>query len=462
MRIAIMTIAGFTVLLVAFLWRATEPSVAPPFPDNQGGIWPISLIQQRIAAVQSNAVQRRDSNVATLSAEEERTTKIDTVKKNLNVPLMATVSPWRLTPKFFKERNNNRAIFRVLKQLRHATPVEATKFEDETIQFVEEKDLKKTLFYETLPLLLNDGLITFFYYKLKEAPQIVNESGTPDYVALYDDKILPDRMMLSKNPEDCFLRQTSAFCSPEPAGGDEQLLICDFDYLKKYELKPDVRTTTPGYGGRAVVLNGRIVEISGVRSDDEGFPLIKAAFLSSFAVHVVVVRHATMAHLAIGQRLLVKLTAGRTQAYQDAWNRSKGPSLLLTATTYRTNLVSINEQLLAGPGNSLFGCALSLTNDGLVELEMDMYEKYSDMTPDALVAEIGGSGTPTWTNACNIAWQGAKDVVNVICKDIQPFWRIPTCRTLRSSFGRRRSTMDLLATFSSTMLSRATSSYHSR
>ena len=277
------------------------------------------------------------------------------------------------------------------------------------------------MFYETLPLLLNDGLITFFYYKLKEAPQIVNESGTPDYVALYDDKILPDRMMLSKNPEDCFLRQTSAFCSPEPAGGDEQLLICDFDYLKKYELKPDVRTTTPGYGGRAVVLNGRIVEISGVRSDDEGFPLIKAAFLSSFAVHVVVVRHATMAHLAIGQRLLVKLTAGRTQAYQDAWNRSKGPSLLLTATTYRTNLVSINEQLLAGPGNSLFGCALSLTNDGLVELKMDMYEKYSDMTPDALVAEIGGSGTPTWTNACNIAWQGAKDVVNVICKDIQPF-----------------------------------------
>lgn len=411
-----------TVLLVAFLWRE------------------VGAFVPRIVAAPEIAVQWRackktaifSTHASAEKDEKERKAKVDEVKKNLNLPLWAKIrhklpSRQKEASRKFREVGNNNALFSILKLLRSGTPAKATSLE--AIKFVEKKNLVPTLFYETkrarlfLGLIDNHKLISGFYYQLEDAPQMVFETGTTNYKALYGDKILPaaGRMMLSKDPEDCFLRQTSAFCSPEAAGGRQQRLVCDLDYLKKYELKPDVRTTTPGYGGRAVVENGKIVEISGVRSDDERFPPLKAAFLSSFAVHVVVVCHALITHLAISQRLLVKLTAGRTRACQNAWRRSEGPSLLLRALTYRTNAVSINEQLLIGPGNSLVGRACSLSNDGLMELGIDMYEKYSGMSPDELVAAIGGSGTATWTNACNIAWQGAKDAVNVICKDIQPF-----------------------------------------
>jgi hypothetical protein len=212
------------------------------------------------------------------------------------------------------------------------------------------------------------------------------------------------------------VKQTNAFCSPEKQSGGESRLVCDLRYLDKYnnELKADV-PQGKRYGGRAVVENGKIVEISGLLSNDNNFPRCKSAFLSSFALHVVVVRHAVMTHLSICQRLLVKLTTGRNASYREAFQKNLGPSLLLRALTYRTNMVSINEQLLIGPGNSLVGRACSLTNEGLTELGLDTYKKYSDMSPDDLVAEVGMNGIYSWNKACRFAWEGAQEVVERIC-----------------------------------------------
>jgi hypothetical protein len=45
----------------------------------------------------------------------------------------------------------------------------------------------------------------------------------------------------------------------------------------------------------------------------------------------------------------------------------------------------------------------------------DFYDKYSSMTPDELIADVADSGTGKWTIAVNLAWKGAKKVVNEIC-----------------------------------------------
>ena len=331
-----------------------------------------------------------------------------------------------------KPSRKNTQLFSVFALLRNGIPAQAVHL-DSKIQFVKaSRNLDNTLFYQTKDAtLLSDFLITSLYYALEAAPTMVDMDGEPNYDQLYGDKILPHgMMMLSESPEDCFLRQTGAFCKAETApGANDKRVVCDLSYLESssYELKREA-LGTPGYGGKAVVENGEIVEIfrgvgegtiSRVRVGDEDFSRRKSAFLSSFAVHVVVVHHAIITHLAIAQRLSNKLTVGRTDAYIESWNENKGASLLLKTLTYRTNGVSINEQLLIGPGNSLVGRACSFTNKGLLQLGTDMYQKYKKMNPEELIDDLASQGSSKWNLACKTAWDGAKQVVNTICKDMK-------------------------------------------
>ena len=56
-----------------------------------------------------------------------------------------------------------------------------------------------------------------------------------------------------------------------------------------------------------MVQAGRIVEVNGISPGNDGFEQAKHVFLSAFAVHLVVVRHAMMAHLAIYQKKMMDL-----------------------------------------------------------------------------------------------------------------------------------------------------------
>jgi hypothetical protein len=350
-----------------------KPSNPQHLPGGADGLKASSV------KVQLNALKASSSGAA--QATNDRRKLINSVSNNVRVPRKATYDPSRLLHKihapeaitnfvskiptqgyavvptsvshkqdFDHTRKTSSAanseLFSVLALLRKNTPAMDNNF-DEKVVFHKKPDA--TLFYQTLDAPVKEAGILLAYYVLKDAPPLVTGVyGSPDFEELYGDKILPfGRMMIANDPEDCFLRQTSAFCSPEPKSPKSGRVVCDLDYLNEYETKNKDRVR---YGGRAVVQGGKIVEISGVTQEDGDFPRKKRIFLSSFAIHVVVVRHAIMTHLAICQRLLVKLTTNRSPSYQKAFEQNPGPSLLFQALTYRTNEVSINEQLLIGAG----------------------------------------------------------------------------------------------------------------
>jgi hypothetical protein len=381
------------------------------------------------AFVPANTVVR-DSKIALIAPfRESSDTKdretIEAMKQKITLPFEAKIDPRRVVNLMrpFREKSN-KVLFRIFDLLIEKTP-DVDLNMPTSLNFCKEEELDNVLYYQTKPQFFREKMIDTFYYVLKDAPKLVAEAGTVDIEGLVGKKIFPyGRMMMSDNTEDCFIRQKAAFCTPEK--GDSGRVVCDLSYFeeknpgskeRRYPVKPEARDT-PGYGGRAIVENDSIVEISGVRKGDKEFESRKAAFLASFAVHVVYVRHAVMAHLCICQRLLVKLTAGRSNAYEEAWNTNAGPTLFLAALTYRTNEVSINEQLLVGHGNSLVGRAASLTNDALVLLGSDAYDKFSIMTGDELVADVGQAGSAQWNKACTKAWKGAQAAVKVICKDV--------------------------------------------
>jgi hypothetical protein len=205
---------------------------------------------------------------------------------------------------FFQELSlgKNKALYGVLEKLRAFTPAQYIHLDE--VDFSD--NVRSILFYETIKKPRVVGLLSVI--GMKYISHMEEESGEIDYESLYGDKFLPyGRMMEAKDAEDCFMRQLSAFCKQE-SGSNR--LVCDLNYLEKYEVK---RGTPMRYGGIAYVEKGEIVEISGYTKGSAEFDEQKARFLSSFAVHLIVDRHAVMTHLAISQRLLVKLTARRSE-----------------------------------------------------------------------------------------------------------------------------------------------------
>jgi len=45
----------------------------------------------------------------------------------------------------------------------------------------------------------------------------------------------------------------------------------------------------------------------------------------------------------------------------------------------------------------------------LTEVGHDMYNKYSDMTPNQLIADVANEGMGQWTTAVNASCQAAQD-----------------------------------------------------
>jgi hypothetical protein len=259
-------------------------------------------------------------------------------------------------------RRSNKLPYALFEQVRKGT--EVSYMELDQVDFSD--DTNDTLFYKTKKETKNDFMVARLYRIFKYTPFMRAESGIIDYEEL----IGPDffepfqRMMKAKTPEECFLKQAAAFCKQESATSNR--LVCDLGFMSKYQVN---RKSAGRYGGKVAVERGRdgkgyqIVEVDGKDSTSKDFESAKGKFLSSFGVYLIVLRHAVMTHLAISQRLLVRLTTNRTQGYKDAWTYegNRGPYTLLRALATRTNEVSINEQLLIGPGTSR-NCVRSLSN----------------------------------------------------------------------------------------------------
>jgi hypothetical protein len=167
-----------------------------------------------------------------------------------------------------------------------------------------------------------------------------------------NERIPAEMVMIANSPKDCFLNNVPAFCAPESKGSSRS--VCDLTNLKKYQVK---KGTPARYGGKAVVANGEIISVDDVTptSDPEEFERKVNIFLSSFAVHVVVTRDASMAHLEIYQRLLIKLTTNQNEDFRKGFDGThcNGPKYFLQGLLTGTNDISYNQRLLIGPGNSL-------------------------------------------------------------------------------------------------------------
>jgi hypothetical protein len=223
--------------------------------------------------------------------------------------------------------------------------------------------------------------------------------------------------MNCNSAKECFLQNAPAFCSPESKGSSRS--VCDLTYLQKYQVK---KGTPARYGGKAVVAHGEIVSVDDVTptSDPVEFERKVNIFLSSFAVHVVVTRHALMAHLAIYQRLLVKLTTNQNEDFMKGFDgtHGNGPKYFLQGLLTGTNDVSYKQQLLTGPGNGLVARASSLTNLSLLQLGSDVWDKFKNMKPCDVVADVAEDGSPKWENACTKAYSSSKKAVTTILKDL--------------------------------------------
>ena len=309
----------------------------------------------------------------------------------------------------------NKLPFRLFSAVRRATTVEYMALDH--VYFTD--NVKDTLFYQTAGSRGKDTLVGAFYGIFKATPYMKPEEGAVDYESLIGQDFFEpfQRTMVANTPEDCFLQQAIAFCRPETSKSDR--LVCDLGFLDKYQVN---RNAAGRYGGKSIVdiKAGKIVEVDGRRETDPEFERYKAKFLSSFGVYLIVCRHAVMTHLSISQRLLIKLTTKKPKGFVDTWKdeKNRGPYTLLRALTTRTNEVSINEQLLIGPGRSLVQRATSFTEDSLELMCADYYEKYTSMAPDELIADVANSGTGKWSVAVNKAWDGAKKVVNEICQPV--------------------------------------------
>lgn len=311
---------------------------------------------------------------------------------------------------------DNSILFEILNQIRVGTPLQNIVLIDDEISF--SNKIKKCMWFKVKdPGDSKEFQVGALYRVMKSAPPLTIDNNilmTPeDYDNILGNLIQPhDQLMICESPRDCFEKNAPAFCAPSPE--DDSVAICDLDYLKKYQ----VQEGTPSrYGGIATVRNNKIVEISGVSEGEPDFERKLNVFLSSFAVHLVVVRHANMGHLALYQKYVMKLTANKSKAFKKKWTENQNAELLFKALTpTRTNIVNWNIQVLIGPGNSLVGRACSFTNDALALLNIDKYNEYYGKSPDEAVDEIGSSGSVAWNNACHYAWEAAKTVVNAICR----------------------------------------------
>ena len=345
---------------------------------------------------------------------------------------------------------------------------------------------KTTMFWETVhhtEHLL--GMITAWdVMRLTKFHRSTGEcGGGPVPPSFYDaaflaGKSLPTGIMRATSPEDCFLKNCPAFAR-EVDGEIVVDLVRYSDYAAEagYErYGGKVVLSIPDDGAPASILsiapgNGAVGVL---HPGDPGYATALNVFLSTFCVHVVVVRHAVVSHLAVFQRLLVKYSHHKFQALAQGHARLEfllqvlftGVFLSTTCTcfscylrvvvgliahspldpdpgvrmpilpgqtygspawvgsprwTFRpghvlgtgTNDVSINEQLLIGGQNSLVGRATSFAKGELLRCCKDEHKRVSALPARAIFEDLAG-GSRTWENAANAAWNASKALVTAM------------------------------------------------
>eukprot|EP00563_Minutocellus_polymorphus_P008230 CAMPEP_0181027046 /NCGR_PEP_ID=MMETSP1070-20121207/3961_1 /TAXON_ID=265543 /ORGANISM="Minutocellus polymorphus, Strain NH13" /LENGTH=523 /DNA_ID=CAMNT_0023104273 /DNA_START=11 /DNA_END=1582 /DNA_ORIENTATION=- len=385
--------------IAAFQLPRPKPRYVANIPEDDGGCTPTKLEQKKIGQVKKNMF-------------------VPGVLRNPHLPRWVK----RIQRTISRKNNNNDALFRGLDSIRTegGTPMQRIVDIGKNIDFTNKT--QTIMWFEVKPqkivgeISLAAALTVFEFLPpllLDVDKELMLED---DYAELIGPYILPyENLMKVGSPIECFLRNSPAFCAPTP--DDDTVSVCDMDYLERYQVQ---KGTKHRYGGVAYVKDGNITKVGDVKRGDDGFELKVNLFLNAFAVHVIVDRHAVMAHLAIYQKYLMSLTTGKSDKYKSTWEKNKSAGLLLKALTpRRTSEVNTNIQLLIGPGNSLVGRATSFTNDALTLLNIEQYDKYFAMSPTEIIHDIGSSGSKGWQDACQHAWDAAQKLVGTICKDME-------------------------------------------
>lgn len=303
----------------------------------------------------------------------------------------------------------NKIILDLLALLRKGIPGEYKKLDDLDLS----GDRESILFFEAAPSRLHQLALDILSFGLKTFPNLTD--GTTDfpeswYSDLIDGKAYPTFVQTTSSALECFKMNAEAFCCQDADGN----YTCDLTDMSKYS----VRSGFINYGGSIVLDSSRenIVSVSGLLPTSADFNRELNRFLASFAVYIIVDRHATMVHLAISQRIAMELTQPQ---YKEVYDSHPAIKKLVQVLTTRVNEVSLNEQLLIGPEYSLVSRAASFTNESLEQYCTDKYVGYIGMQPDELV-EMLLPCEGAFKDAGNTAYTAAKRLANDICKEFLP------------------------------------------
>lgn len=296
----------------------------------------------------------------------------------------------------------------VLGRLRQSTPARY-----ETIDEIDSSSsCQNTLFYQTKTSRAHSAAVYALGASLNRAPYLTAGTTNFDpgwYRELIGNKQRPQNVLRCSSALGCFQTLAEAFCQ-ERAGA----LTCDLRYMSDYETKPGHSS----YGGDVVVRPGtnEILSVNGEGPTSARFQRELNGFLSSFAVHVVVERHATLVHLAISQKTLMRVSG---PTYAKVYESSPAIRALVAILTTRVNEVSINQQLLMDNYHSLVSRAASFTNQSLVDFCRDRYQLYARMAPEEItVALLPGAGR--FSAAGRRVYQAAQTLVSQICQGKLP------------------------------------------
>lgn len=230
------------------------------------------------------------------------------------------------------------------------------------------------------------------------------------YDELVGEKIFPAYIQKTSSALDCFKANAEAFCSRDNNGN----YVCDLSDMGDYTVKEGQLK----YGGN-IVLNdskAQVISVTGESPDSPNFSKELNRFLASFAVHVIVERHATMVHLAISQRITMEVTR---PIYADIYTKNPAIQHLIQVLTTRVNEVSLNEQLLIGPDYSLVSRAASFTNESLFDFCKSKYDKYSSLTSEAIL-ELLLPCEGAFKQSGMKAYSAAQALVKGICEEHMP------------------------------------------
>ena len=344
----------------------------------------------------ASAVKTAASAVKTV--ENSITSAPSKYKRSLKVAQRSISS--RIPTSFLGAKNV--IIFKICGYLRAATNKSYTSIDAVAYDSTPEE----TLFYQTVTDIAQSAAVAALYTALTSAPAVENDDTPVDdsfYAGMAAGFTYPASMQNVNSDLECFLANYSAFCTN--VNGQ---YVCDLSSYSKYPAQAGCLA----YGGKAIVANdgSKIVSIDGVPNGATGYDVKQNVFLSTFAVHLIVIQHATITHLAVFQRLLVKYA---DPMYKPICEKNPKLKYLMQVLFTNTNAVSINEQALIGGPKSLVGLLTSFADDGLLDCCKHAYDYFSAMTSVDIKNALS-EGVGQWPLACAQAWTASVALVNSV------------------------------------------------